>query len=110
MITRIALYVIAAALISAHFLRAGAWIPAVLCLMTPSLFFLSHRRSLLLLQWLAYAAAVSWLWTAWELMLLRSAIGQPWLLGIVILATVAAFSALVGALLHSSNMQERYRH
>ncbi|MCX7169939.1 MAG: hypothetical protein NTY41_06480 [Proteobacteria bacterium] len=109
MMTRIVLYVIAAALIAAHFLRAGSWIPAVLCLMAPLLFLLSHRWSLLLLQWLAYAAAVSWLWTAWELVVLRSATGRPWLLAIAILVTVAAFSALVGALLHSGTMQERYR-
>ncbi len=99
MFARIALYAIAAALIAAHFLRAGELIPATLCLMAPLLFLLKSRRSLLLLQGLAYAAAASWLWTAWELVALRRAYGRPWLLGAAILIAVAAVSALAGTLL-----------
>lgn len=110
MFARIALYVIAAALSAAHFMRAGSLILAVLCLMTPLLFFLRQRWSLLLLQGLAYAAAVSWCWTAYELVLMRQAVGRPWLLAAAILAAVAALSATAGALLHSRAMQERYRN
>lgn len=109
MIARITLYAIVAALGAAHFTRAGSLILAVLCLMAPLLFFLRRRLSLLLLQGLAYAAAVGWLWTAYELVAMRQAAGRPWLLAATILAAVAALSALAGALLRSGAMRERYR-
>jgi len=99
MFARITLYLIVAALIAAHFLRAGDLLPAALCLMTPLLFLLRSRWSLLLLQWLAYAAALSWFWTAWELVGLRRSYARPWLLGAAILVAVAVLTALAGVLL-----------
>jgi len=108
MLTRISLYLIAAALISAHFLRAGNAALAALCLATPGLFLLRRAWSLLLLQGLAYAAAVCWLWTVWELVVVRRADGRPWLLAAAILLSVTALSALAGILLRHSALQERY--
>jgi hypothetical protein len=101
MSARITLYLIVAALIAAHFLRAGDLIPAALCLMTPLLFLLRGRWnwSLPLLQGLAYAAALNWFWTAWELVVIRRSYGRPWLLAAAILVAVAALSALAGVLL-----------
>ena len=98
----ISLYTLAAALIAAHFLRAGALVLAVLCLLTPLLFLLRRRWTPLLLQGLAYLAALCWLWTAWELVAIRRSAGQPWALAAAILVSVAAFSALAGALLRNT--------
>ena len=108
MIVRIMLYVIATWLIAAHFLRAGSLIPTALCLLTPLLFFVRRRWSLLLLQWLAYAACVIWLGTAWQIAAMRRSFGQPWLRAAAILAAVAAISALAGLLLRSNALQARY--
>ncbi|MFI4983212.1 MAG: hypothetical protein ACHQIO_22905 [Nevskiales bacterium] len=99
------LYIIATWLIAAHFLRAGSPILTALCLATPLLFLVRRRLSLLLLQALAYAAAVIWLWTAWQLVEMRRAFGQPWLLGAVILGTVAAISVLAGLLLRGTALR-----
>ena len=72
----ILLYVVAAWLIAAHFLRDGSLVLTVLCLLTPLLFFLHRHWSLLVLQCLAYAAAVVWLWTAWHIVAERRFFGQ----------------------------------
>jgi len=100
---RISLYVFAALLIAAHFLRAGNVPVAALCLMTPLLFFLRRPWTLPLLQGLAYGAAVVWLWTAWELVAVRRSANQPWTLAAAILFTVAALSALSGMLLSKND-------
>lgn len=99
MLARISLYLIAAVLIAAHFLRAGNHFMATLCLAAPGLLILRQAWSLLLLEALAYAASCCWLWTAWELVGLRRAEGRAWQLAAAILSTAAALSALAGILL-----------
>lgn len=74
MISRILLYVVAAA----HFLRVGNMVAVALCLATPLLFLVRRRWSLLILQWLAYVAAAVWLATAWQIVDMRVAFGEPW--------------------------------
>ncbi len=109
MIARIAFYIVAACLIAAHFLRMGNLVATALCLATPALFLLRGRWSLLLLQGLAYGAAAVWIETAWEIAAMRRAFGEPWLRAALILAAVAAVSALAGLLLRGVAVQERYR-
>jgi len=108
MISRISVYIAAALLIAAHFLRIGNMIGVVLCLATPLLFLVHRRWSLLLLQWLAYVAAVIWLGTAWQIVALRLSFGQPWLRAAAILVAVAAVNVLAGGLLRSNTLQARY--
>jgi hypothetical protein len=108
MFARISLYIIAALLIAAHFLRVGNFIGVAFCVATPFLFFVRQRWSLLLLQALAYAAALVWLVTAWQIAAERLAFGQPWLRAALILVVVAAVSALAGGLLRSRTLQARY--
>ena len=96
MVFRIALYVVTTWLIAAHFLRSGnLWLTA-LCLVAPLLFFLRRRWSLRVLELAAYAAGAIWLATAWHLVVLRRAFGEPWLRGAIILLAVAAVTALAG--------------
>ena len=109
MITRIMLFIVAACLIAAHFLRMGNFVATALCLAAPALFFVRRRWSLLLLQGLAYGAAAVWVETAWQIAEMRRAFGEPWLRAALILATVAAVSVLAGFLLRSAPLQERYR-
>ena len=109
MLTRIALYIIAALLIAAHFLRISDYVAVALCLATPLLFLVRRRWSLLLLQGLAYVAAVIWLATAWQVVAMRLSFGQPWLRAAAILVAVAAINVLAGSLLFSRTVQLRYR-
>jgi hypothetical protein len=109
MITRVSLYVVAAVLIAAHFLRVGNWLVVALCLATPLLFLVRRRWSLLVLQWLAYVAGAIWVATAWQIAATRMEFGAPWLRAALILTAVAAFSMLAGGLLRSRSLQLRYR-
>jgi hypothetical protein len=101
MIARIALYVVISWLLAAHFLRMGHVTAVVLCLAAPLLFLVRQRWSLLLLQWLAYAAAAVWLAKAWEIVAARWSSGEPWLRAAAILLAVAGINMLAGGLLRS---------
>ena len=103
MVARISLYVVAALLIAAHFLRVGILIGVALCLAAPLLFLVRRRWSLLLLQGLAFAAAAIWLWTAWQIAADARGLWPALAARGRILAAVAAISALAGILLRSSS-------
>ena len=105
---RISLFVLAAVLLAAHFLRTGRIELVALCLAAPLLFLYRRRVSLILLQVLAYCAAIIWLDAAMELVASRQAVGMPWHFAAAILGTVAAFTCLSGALLNSRAIRERY--
>ena len=105
---RIALYVAAAALFGAHFLRSGNIAATALCLLLPLLFFWRRRWILVLLQAMAYGAAAAWLYVAKQLVELRWQMGRPWLAAAVILGTVALFTLLAGLLLNSRVVRAHY--
>jgi len=108
MILRICLYIVAALLLGAHFLRAGNLALVALCAAAPLLFLWHDRWSLLLLQFLAYGAAGTWIVVAIQLVLARQQLGQPWTAAAVILGTVAVFSLAAGLLLNSRAIAGRY--
>jgi hypothetical protein len=108
MALRISLYAAAALLLAAHFLRARDHVLVALCLAAPLLFLWRTRWSLVLLQLMAYAAAVTWTIVAIRLIQLRQSLGQPWTLAAVILGGVVLFTLLAGLLLNSRPMRHRY--
>ncbi len=101
MALRIGIYVIAALLLAAHFLRQGNLAAVVLCLCAPLLFLHRKRWTLIALQLLAYGAAASWVVLAVRLAQLRQQSGQSWTLAAIILGAVALFTLLAGLLLNS---------
>lgn len=108
MLIRIVVYVIAALLAGAHFLRAANYWLVAICVVAPFIFFHRSRFSLVALQILAYVAAGVWLQTAWELVQLRLARDQDWKLAAAILGAIALYSLLAGLLLNSDVMRRRY--
>jgi hypothetical protein len=54
-------------------------------------------------------AAAIWLATAWQIVDMRVAFGEPWLRAALILIAVAGVSMLAGGLLRSYSLQLRYR-
>ena len=74
----------------------------------PFAFFYRRRHSLVLLQALAYGAAATWLYTAWQLVQTRQSLGQNWALAAAILGAAALCSLLAGLMLNSHVMRERY--
>ena len=105
---RISLFVVAALLLGAHFLRAANLALVVLCLAAPLLFFYRKRWTLIVLQFLAYCAAGTWIAVAIQLVQLRQQSGQPWTIAAIILGSVALFTLLAGLLLNSRAIRERY--
>ena len=104
----IALFVTAALLLGAHFLRFGSLVLVAACLCAPLLFMYRRRRVLLVLQALAYAAVAAWVWVAVRLIEARVQAGQPWKLAAAILGGVALFTLVAGLLLNSQKLKERY--
>ena len=80
----------------------------LLCIAAPFTFFHRRRHSLVLLQILAYGAAITWLTAAWQLVQARLSAGQDWTLAAAILGAVALYTLLAGLLLNSRAMRERY--
>ena len=98
----------AALLLGAHFLRTGNMVLVLICIAAPFAFFYHRWHSLVLLQALAYGAGAIWLYTAWQLVEARQALGQSWTLAAAILGAVALFTLLAGLLLNSRVMRESY--
>ena len=108
MVMRISIYVVAALLLGAHFLRAGNLVMMALCGAAPLLFLWRRRRSLILLQFLAYGAAGIWIAVAMQLVDTRQQLGQSWTAAAVILGFVALYTLMAGLLLNSRTISMRY--
>jgi hypothetical protein len=101
--------ILAAVLLGAHFWRAGNFVLALICVLTPLLFLVKQGWSWLAVQLFAYASVVIWFITTITIVQERIHWGQPWLRVIVILGGVALFSAWAGLLLNSPRVKARYR-
>lgn len=104
----IGLYTVAALLAGAHFLRAGNPALLGLCLLSPLLFLYRKRWILMLLQVMAYGAAVNWIVTAFQIVQSRSLAGRAWATAAIILGAVAALTVVAGLLLNSGSVRRRY--
>jgi hypothetical protein len=108
MALRIGLFITAALLLGAHFLRLGNLVLVAMCLGAPLLLLYRKRWVLIVSQLLAYGAAASWIVSAARLVEFRLHSGQPWKLAAIILGAVALISLLAGLLLNSRTVRERY--
>jgi hypothetical protein len=108
MALRISLYVVAALLLGAHFLRAGGVGAAALCVCAPLLFFCKRRWVPIALQVLAYGGSAIWIVTAVHLIDQRTLEGRSWTAAAIILGTVALLTLLAGLLLNSRVIRARY--
>ena len=108
MTLHVSLFVTAALLLGAHFLRVGHPALVAVCVCAPLLFLYRRRRVLLVLQLLAYGAAVAWVVVAVRLVEARLEAGQPWKAAAMILGGVALFTLVAGLLLNSRAVRERY--
>ena len=108
MALRIGLFITAALLLGAHFLRQANLVLVALCLCAPLLLLYRKRWVLIVLSLLAYGAAATWIVLAVRLVELRLQSGQPWQLAAIILGGVALFTLVAGLLLNSRAVRERY--
>lgn len=105
---RAALYVFAALVTGAHFLREAHLLGIVLCACAPAL--LLHRRRWVLatLQVLAYSATAVWVTVGVHLVHERQAEGRNWTLAAAIISATALVTLAAGLLLNGRAVRERY--
>ena len=105
---RIGLFVFAAMLLAAHFLRGGQLVAVALCLLAPLLFLHRRRWVLIVLQVAAYVASVAWIAIAVHLVAIRWHYGRPWIAAVSILGVVTLLTLAAGLLLNSPSIKARY--
>lgn len=105
---RVSLYVLAALLFGAHFLRDGNLVATGLSLCAPLLLLHRRRWVLAVLQVLAYAAAATWLSVGAGLVHARQEQGRSWTLALAIIVAVALVTLAAGLLLNSRAVKDRY--
>ncbi|MEW6112179.1 MAG: hypothetical protein AB1664_08625 [Thermodesulfobacteriota bacterium] len=108
MVLRIIPLLIASLLLAAHFLRHGDIGFVVLCVLVPLLLLIKNRRSLIFVQFSAYAGAAVWVYTALQIVRERMMFGRPWGVAVIILGTVALFTIFAGLLLNSRAIKNKY--
>ena len=108
MALRIGLYMIAALLLGAHFLRQSSFVAVALCAAAPLLFLYRRRWVPVALQVLAYGASAIWIMTAVNLVDRRQFEGRGWTAAAIILGAVALLTLLAGLLLNSRVIRGRY--
>jgi len=86
--------VLALLLLAAHFLRAVAIVPAVLCVAAIALVFVKRPWAVLALRLGLAAGTVVWIVTAWRIARDRMDAGMPYLRMLAILGAVAVFTAI----------------
>jgi hypothetical protein len=108
MTLRIGLFVAAALLFGAHFLREGNIVAVALCLGAPLLFLYRRWWILIPLQVMAYAASATWIITLLRIVEQRQLAGRTWTAAALILGGVALLTLFAGLLLNSRVFRERY--
>ena len=108
MILRIILSSFSFLLLAAHFSRADNTILIFVSLLAPFLFFYRKSITLIIIQLLSYAGAVIWLVTMYGYIQERIEVGRSWTVLLIILTSVALFTALSGVLLNSKKIKEKY--
>lgn len=105
---RVGLFIIAALLMAAHYLRSNNFVLVALCLAMPLLFFYRRGWSLILLQLAAYCASASWLGITLTLVQGRMQMGRSWTSAVLILGAVILLTLAAGLLLNSRCVRQRY--
>lgn len=105
---RIALVIVTALLIAAHFLRNGGIILTLLSALSPLLLLIRKRWVLYLLQTCAYLSAAVWASTAIELIRGHIAEGRSWTASAIILGAVTVLTIFAGLSLNSAAFKNAY--
>jgi hypothetical protein len=95
-------------LLAAHFLHAG-WLPlAGFALLLIGLLFVRRPWAARAVQGVLAIATIEWVLTAYSLAQLRLGHGQPYLRLVLILGSVALFTALAAAAFQHSALRRRF--
>lgn len=95
-------------LLAAHFSRAGSDLLAVMSLFIPLLFLVKQKWVILTLEIVAYLASVIWLYGAYAYIQIRIATGDDWMRLLIIMGSVALYTAWTGFFLRSEKIKAVY--
>jgi hypothetical protein len=96
-------------LLAAHFFHAGAGLVAAICILLITLLFVPRAWAGRLLQVVLALGAIEWILTAYTLAQVRQQHGDPYLRLLIILGSVALFTAVAAALFQHPAMRARFR-
>ena len=108
-VLRLSPVVISFLLLAARFYVAGQASPAGLCVVILLLLFLRQAWIPRLFQVLLVLGSLEWLRSLYFSVAMRIAFDQPWTRLVVILGTVALFTALSGLVFRGKALRQRYR-
>ncbi len=97
------------ALMAAHFSRANQYGLAVACLLLPLLLLIRRRWVVRVMQVLLILGAIEWIETTLRIVHMRQAHGAPWTRLMIILGTVALFTALSALVFENRKLKQLYR-
>jgi hypothetical protein len=106
---RLILVILSLVLLAAHFYRAGLLPVAVICLGLVPLLFVRKSWVPRFFQVLLLLGALEWLRALYNFAAMRIAWDQPWTRLALILATVAAFTALSGLVFNNRKLRSFYQ-
>ncbi len=99
---------LSALLMSAHFLRAGIHLAAMLCLAFPAVLLVRRPWVARLTQLALVLAALEWVRTLLVLVDARQAAGEPWTRLATILASVTVFTGASALVFCCRSLRDRY--
>ena len=108
-VLRLSPVVISFLLLAAHLYRAGQAMLGGLCIVILLLLFLRQAWIPRLFQVLLVLGSLEWLRALYFFVAMRIAFDQPWTRLVVILGTVALFTALSGLVFKGKALRQRYR-
>ncbi|NQV16406.1 hypothetical protein HQ531_13170 [bacterium] len=108
MVSRIIAYSFMIILLAAHFSRGNNEMLAVITLIVPFLLFIKQKWVINSLEIIAYLAALVWLYGASQYIQTRIANGDDWVRLLIIMGSVALYSAWSGYFLRSPRIKEVY--
>ena len=96
-------------ILGAHFLRFGNNVGIAGVLVLSAMLFIRQWWVARLMQVVLVLGALEWAYTIWELVMLRSAHGLPYVRMVVILGTVAAVTLCSALLFQTATLKKVYR-
>ncbi len=96
-------------ILGAHFMRYGNNVGIAGVLVLTALLFIRQWWVARLMQVVLVLGALEWAYTIWELVMLRSAHGLPYVRMVAILGTVAAVTLLSALLFQTATLRKIYR-
>ena len=101
--------ILSSILMAAHFSRASQNGLSIVCLMLPFLLFIKRRWVAKVFQVLLLIGAIEWIQTTLRIVHIRQVQGEAWMRLVIILGSVALFTALSALVFESKNLKLRFR-